>query len=169
MPRPVRRHSLRAARSPSRPPRQPARHVQSHPRRPPARRRDSVESVDGRPSRAVPARVDTSHPTRTGQTCCPLLHRYCRTDTNLRHDLELVHKTFGSGQPEAKAAGGGEANAQCLPDVGNARAVVSRDHNDTRAPGRFRASDDDLATLGVEDDVADQFRDDRRDQRRLCR
>ena len=57
-------------------------------------------------------------------TLFPSGNAYAGPFAGFRLDLELVHEPLGAAESQANSAAGGKTIAQCLFEVGNARAFV---------------------------------------------
>src|SRR5438093_6889628 len=77
----------------------------------------------------------------------PLLHRHGRPPADRGLDVELVGEPLDTGQPQAEAAGGGEAALQGLGDVGDPRTVVAGHHPDSAPAVPLDALQDDPPAL----------------------
>src|SRR4051812_6086103 len=97
----------------------------------------------------------------------PLAHRDGGAAADFRVDVELVHQPPAARQPEPQAASGRVSLLEGALDVGDPGPLVTRDHDDRDTVVVHVSPDLHLARPGVDEDVAPDLRDRRRDEGRV--
>src|SRR5262245_51279782 len=99
----------------------------------------------------------------------PLLHRNNRALADLRRDFKLVHQSLYAGQANSEATGGGVSIADGAVNVGDPLTLVTGNDHEAGPPPSIEGPQDNLAALGIKQNIAGEFRNRSGHQRPIAR